>query len=45
VSFLSALSRNPSISDSALLVLDTRSFATAFPEINMQPPDPKFGPG
>jgi hypothetical protein len=37
------LSRKPSITDSALLVLDTRSFATAFPEIKMLRLAPSWG--
>jgi hypothetical protein len=44
ISFLSALSRNPSVPDSALLLLDTRSSGTAFPEIEMGLLGPKLGP-
>jgi hypothetical protein len=44
VSFLQALSRNPTVPDSALLVLDTRSFSTAFPQIEMELLGAKLGP-
>jgi len=33
ISFLSALSRNPSVPDSGLLLIDTRSAGSAFPEV------------
>jgi hypothetical protein len=44
ISFLSALSRNPSVPESALLLIDTRSSATEFPEIEMGLLGPKLGP-
>ena len=44
VSFLSALSRNPAVPDSALLLIDTRSFSRDFPEIEMGLLGPKLGP-
>ena len=44
ISFLSALSRNPSVPDSALLLIDTRSSGTEFPEIEMGLLGPKLGP-
>jgi len=44
ISFLSALSRNPSVPDSALLLIDTRSSSAAFPEIEMGLLGPKLGP-
>jgi hypothetical protein len=44
ISFLSALSRNPSVPDLALLLLDTRSSSTDFPEIEMGLLGPKLGP-
>ena len=44
ISFLSALSRNPSVPDSALLLIDTRSSGATFPEIEMGLLGPKLGP-
>lgn len=44
ISFLSALSRNPSVPDSALLLIDTRSSGSAFPEIEVGLLGPKLGP-
>jgi hypothetical protein len=44
ISFLSALSRNPSVPDSALLLIDTRSSSTEFPAIEMGLLGPKLGP-
>jgi hypothetical protein len=43
-SFLSALSRNPSVPDSALLLIDTRSSAADFPAIEMGLLGAKLGP-
>lgn len=44
VSFLSALARNPGVPDSALLLIDTRSFSLEFPEIEMGLLGAKLGP-
>lgn len=44
VSFLSALSRNPSVPDSGLLLIDTRSSSADFPDIEMGLLGPKLGP-
>jgi hypothetical protein len=44
ISFLSALSRNPSVPDSGLLLIDTRSSGSAFPEIEVGLLGPKLGP-
>jgi hypothetical protein len=44
ISFLSALSRNPSVPESALLLIDTRSSSADFPEIEMGLLGPKLGP-
>jgi hypothetical protein len=44
VSFLSALSRNPSVPDSGLLLIDTRSSGIDFPEIEVGLLGPKLGP-
>ena len=44
ISFLSALSRNPSVPDSALLLVDTRSADGVFPELEVALLGPKLGP-
>ena len=44
MAFLQALSRNPAVPESALLLIDTRSFSSEFPEIEMGLLGSKLGP-
>ena len=44
VSFLQALSKNPDVPGTALLLIDTRSSCNAFPHLEIELLGPKLGP-